>query len=498
MISGRQTLGSIDQALQRVRAQIRDLDAEIQGTSTQLLQLRQQESAQYQALARLRLDQLAAGEMAAKLDRAGRWVGELLQTRQQTLQGLLEQIEEVQQQQAALEAERAVQAQRVDAAEEAIDTAEAAIQQQLGDDSTYQAQLQRAQQAEQVAQHAEKKTELAAQDRLDKSKPYESDRLFMYLWQRGYGTPRYQAAPPIRLLDGWVARLCGYRNARPNYAMLRELPQRMQEHAERVRQEADAQFKALRDLEQAATDSEEIAVLRRRADEAQSRLDTLDGELAQLEQQFQSLLQERAVFAAGEDAQYRQAVEQVSAEFEQANIGTLRREAQLTPTPDDDAIVAALDQIERTKEQLDEALEQYQRTLRGHQQQLSELESVRREFKRRRYDNVHSGFVDGALVTTMLNEFLSGVLSSDKLWGTLQRQQRTRRVRSDPDFGSGGFRRPGSVWRSGGLEDLFGGDRRGGFGGGGFRTGGSMGGDGGFRTGGSMGDDGGFRTGGGF
>jgi len=65
------------------------------------------------------------------------------------------------------------------------------------------------------------------------------------------------------------------------------------------------------------------------------------------------------------------------------------------------------------------------------------------------------------------------------LWRQIQRQQQTRRVRANPTFGSGGFGRSGSVWRSGRMGGVFGG--------GGFRTGGGFG-----------GSNDGFRTGGGF
>jgi chromosome segregation ATPase len=487
MISGRQTLGSIDQALQGVRSQIRGLDEEIQGTSARLLQLSQEESEQYRALARIRVDQMVAGEMLESLDRAEKRVDELLRARQETLQSLLERIDEAHQRQASLEAERMEQAKTVDAAEEVVDAAEEKVQQALAKDSAYQGQLTRAQETDRIAKHAEMKAELAEQDRADKGKPYEADRLFMYLWTRGYGTSRYKANPLARMLDGWVARLCRFQGARANYAMLLEIPKRLHEYADQVRKEADAQFEALRALEQAAAKGGEVASLQRVVDDARSKLEAIDGDIEKLEQRFQSLLLERAVFAAGEDEQCRQAVELMSGEFKNATLVSLRREAQLTSTPDDDVIIEKLAEIEGAAMHLEDAVEQYQRTLRSHQQRLDELESIRREFKRHRYDGAHSGFADSALLTMMLNEFLNGVLSGDKLWRTIERQQRTRRIRADPTFGSGGFGRSGGVQHSGGLGGgVFGSGRRGGFGGGGFRTGGGFGGGGDFRTGGGF------------
>ena len=51
-----------------------------------------------------------------------------------------------------------------------------------------------------------RKTEQAEADREEKGKPYRDDPLFMYLWERGYGTSAYKAGNLIAWLDGLVAR----------------------------------------------------------------------------------------------------------------------------------------------------------------------------------------------------------------------------------------------------------------------------------------------------
>ena len=84
---------------------------------------------------------------------------------------------------------------------------------------------------------AQRKAAQAENDLEQKRKPYEADPLFMYLWNRGFGTPRYRAAPVVRYLDRKVARLIGFDDARRNYAVLLDLPVRLREHAERLRAE---------------------------------------------------------------------------------------------------------------------------------------------------------------------------------------------------------------------------------------------------------------------
>jgi hypothetical protein len=479
MISGRETLTSIDRALQEVKRQARELDVKIQGASAELIRLGQEESEQYKALAKLRVDQILGGELTSSLDATARQAGRLLAERERALTDLQRHIDALQTRQTELEAARATQARRVEDAAKALDEAEGTAQERLAQDATYQAQLERAQQVDRTAKHAEQKLELAEQDRGEKGKPYEADKLFRYLWRREYGTSHYRANPLIRYLDGKVAKLCGYHQARANYAILIEIPARLREHAQQVRNQADQEFDALQTLEQAATAASEVPATQAALAEEQRKLDTFDGQIEQVEQESQQLLAKRAAFAAGEDADFRKAVELMAVEFRRDSIVALRRAAQLTSTPEDDRIISRLAAIEEQKGRLEEALGHQQQALRGYQQRLSELESVRREFKRRRFDDMHSTFADGDLLALLLKEFLGGMLSREKLWRTIEHQQRRSPTRADPTFGTGGFDRGDSVWGRGG----FGG---GGFGGGGFRTGGDFGSGEGFRTGGKF------------
>ena len=118
--------------------------------------------------------------------------------------------------------------------------------------------------------------------------------------------------------------------------------------------------------------------------------------------------------------------------------------------------------------------------LAGLNQRVRELEQVRQEFRRRRYDSGSSGFADGAMIGMLLSQFLGGMMNAGDLWGNIEQQQRWQRRRANPGFGSGSLRRGGGVWSGGRPRG------GGGFGGGGFRTGGGFGGGGGFKTGGGF------------
>jgi hypothetical protein len=99
-----------------------------------------------------------------------------------------------------------------------------------------------------IVRNAEEKAARAEADRAEKRRPYESDPLFMYLWRRRFGTRDYEASNLVRYFDRKVAHLIGYEAARVNYAMLMELPDRLREHAERLKQKAGGAAGADRQL----------------------------------------------------------------------------------------------------------------------------------------------------------------------------------------------------------------------------------------------------------
>ena len=486
MQSGRQTLSSIDQGLLYVQKQIEQVDQEIKEASGTLVELQKEQANRYKRMAKVRLDHIVSGELAAGLDAVSQRVSEILEERVQSLRELMQQIETTRKEKTGLNTKRDTLNEETVKATEALDKAEAATQRRLEHDADYQAQLQKAREAERTAEHAEEKTKQAEEVRKQKGRPYEEDLLFIYLWKRRYGLSTYSANSLMRYLDKWVAGLCDYHEARPNYAMLLEIPKRLHEHAQRVRVIADQEFELLTEMEEKAAERDDIPTYREALQRAQENLDGLDAEIEKTENQLHDLESKRTNFASGEDAQFKQAIDTLIGAFERENLFTLYDYARATTTAEDDVLVQELDAGEKLAVQIKEVLAEHKRVRERHLHRLQELEGIRRRFKRQHFDSAHSGFGNAALVALILNQFLQGTATSDELWRTIEREQRYRRIESNPDFGSGGFGRRQGTWhfpfpRGGGMGGLggrgggWGGGRRGGFGGGGgFRTGGGF------------------------
>ena len=496
MLTGRQALSSIDQTVMQVRGELQQTENQVEAAREKIVEIRKTQADLFKSLARIRLDSLVSGKLVDGLDTADHRVAELLRERVQSLNELQQQTEVGRKELERLEQERSVLAEALDDAAATLDRGEAEVQRKLAVDDAYQAQLEKAQKAGRTAEYAEEKTQRAEQDRQEKGEPYDNDPLFSYLWNRKYGTSEYSASFLTRYLDKWVARLCDYHDARPNYHMLLEIPARLREHADRVRADADAEYEALTELETRASEAGGLPALQTAVDQAEQNLQQADQAIGEQEQLIHELLQKRSNFAAGDDEFSQESMRAMVDTFKRENVEALYRYARATPTNEDDMMVRQVADASRDIEELNEAIKEYKRVHERNLDRLKELEQLRQKFKRERFDDLHTGFNNGDMLTAVLGQFMRGMATSGDLWRTLERGRRYRRIEADPGFGSGGFARPGGGWRMpfppnrGGFPPggLGGPGRSGGFGGFGGRGGGGLGG----------GLGGGFKTGGGF
>lgn len=487
MISGAQTLGSIDRGLQGIRKEIDRVDSDLSRIGTALSTNKHLQNRAVNRLARIRLDEVTGGTFTQSLDTADQQAKELFAQREQALNALEKKILDAKEDLRNLEGLRATQLKEVNYhAEEVID-AEREVQTALESDADYQAQLAQVRAADSIADQAEDKTAQAEQDKEEKGRPYQQDPLFMYLWNRHYGTSEYRANPLTRALDGWVARRCGFDKERVNYWTLLEIPQRLAAHAGAARAQAANQLQALEELELAAAEQAGIPLRQQALAQAQEKLDGMDAAIAAAEEQLDAQLEQRGRYASGKDRYIEQSLALLDAAMRQRDIYDLVAATQATQSPEDDVLVRELGDLREQADDLEQDIAEQRAVRETKIGRLKELEQVRRQFKQRRFDDVRSGFGNGEIIASVLGQFLGGLVRSSDLWRTLERHQRHTDVGAWPDFGSGGlggrsprrrspWHRPGANIRIGG-SDGFRLPRRGGFssrGRGGFRTGGGF------------------------
>ncbi len=489
MISGRQTLSSIDSSLQELRGKISQGEQQIEERSSQLIALQQEEVQSYRELSRLRVKILAADQLITIPDDAERTVRGLLEQRQSGLQKIREEIAASEQQRSDLEQRRQEQAVVVEEAAKTVDAAEKRTQDRLNDDPAYKEQLLITREMERTVKHAQSKATQREEELENKGTPYHNDSLFMYLWNRKYATVEYQANPLTRWLDGKVAKLIRYGVVRVNFSKLQEIPRRLREHADQIEQKGKQEFEVLKALDTKARGEDGIPALEDILKQKEKELTVIDEQLEKAEALQRQREQLQTDFSVGEDQYYTKAIDYLTTELRRDDLKDLRRQAQATPYPEDDLIISNLLDAEAQQDDILAGIKELKNSNVQEQQRLHQLESMRSEFKTNRYDSVGTSFSDPAVINAILGNLINGALTSKAFWQILEQQRRYQPRRANPGFGSGGFGR-GTVWGSGmrfpgsGGGGIFGGGRRGDFS---FPSGGSRG-----RS------SGGFSTGGGF
>ncbi len=488
MLSGRKLLGIIDSQLGEARQRVDGLNRVSRQAAEHLARNRALQAEALRRLAGSRLDAVREGRIGERLDRLEQQARTILAERELAVSELDRRIRTAEKRLEALETRRNEAHEAVDGATRTLAEREAAAQRSLEGDPAFRAQLEATESAQAIAVSAAEKAATAEDDRQAKGKPYQDDEFFMYLWKRHYGTSEYRANPLARLLDGWVARLCGYEDARRNYWMLLEIPRRLAEHAEQAQEAAEAEAAELAQLEEAAAREAGVMDAEATLEEAQARQDELDEQIARTEDELNELLAQQGEFAAGTDEYLSRALSVFTEELDRQDINVLMRAAMATLTPDDDAIVADLRELRSDAAELEQEVRQNQAAESEYLRRVRELGDVRRKFKLSRYDDLRSGFENGSTITRMLGELMAGAISVGGFWDILRRNQRYRNVAGErPNFGSGGIvfprsRIPRGVprWEWPGPASRGGGGfrvprmPRGGSPGGGFRTGGGF------------------------
>lgn len=435
MTSGLQTLHDIDKAIAKARRAVHDASQLPHRVSRAMADVQRKQNTSYTAIARLRLGALDEGIAGEELGYVDRQAEKLLDAHDEAQEKLSQDVDESSAAIAQLETERRSQEKIVAKAIEAYDKSAAACQAKLTGDPAYIAQLDQMETAESMVARAEQKLNVAREDEAGKGAAYETDPLFQYLQRRGYGTREPKGWALTRALDGWVARLIGYKDAAINYRSLKAIPTRIAAHVERLKEGVILAQAKLQKTEQDMLESEGVKALHESSLSEQAKLDAIDANIAKAEAAHQDLLTQQAKAAAGESGPYEQAVHLLSEALKRKGLSDLRILAAQTVSRDDDRAVADIAELEITARDLKDDQKEAQILVKKYQKSLADLEKVRRRFKQRRYDAPSSTFPTGRVIGGLLAQVLAGALDGDDIWRQLERAQRTIRRHSDIDFG---------------------------------------------------------------
>ncbi|MBO6755838.1 MAG: hypothetical protein JJ902_05895 [Roseibium sp.] len=487
MLTGRQTLASVEAALADLRREEAELGNRIERATRAFADFQTRRGEAFKDLARFRLDTQTIETLDIRLDSAAREARRLLEKRTADLKVLVEDRRQKETERSGLLQVRDEKGALQNAAEERMDALMETVDSALEADEAYLAQRAITLQAAQTAEAAAAKAETALADRAGKGKAYEDDRLFMYLWNRAFGTPDYDRRGLVRALDRWVAGLIGYHDARANYAMLTSLPDRLADHAERCADKADAEDDKLAALSRAAMETAAGTDLIGEVEALSEEIAALDEKLDNLDRAIDTVSKALQEFSTGEDPGYQKAEAFLAKSLEGDDLKDLWRDALATPSPEDEKIVRQIEDLAERMETLTREMRQDRELQRDISARRAQLADVVSRFRSHGYDRWESTFDNDSLTTLLLGELVKGGINAAEYWARAEKAHRRRRPRGGKVAFPGGAGLPHSM--GGGFSGRgLGGRRRskgfgaGGFGGGGFKSRGGFGG-GGFKTG---------------
>lgn len=485
-IPASQVLSAIDSAIGDVRGDESKLSTVLGNIAAEISRLRTREAEGFKTLARVRLDTIARDAEIGEIDATERRALTLIDRHKAKLERLWAERETLIGERARCQAARDARVRELETASHAVDARELETESRLANAAEMREAQARVVEAKAVAERARTKADRSEADMLEKRQPYEADALFMYLWNHKFGTSGYEAGFLARFFDRKVARLVGYDQARPNFAMLNEIPPRLREHAERQIEAVKAAEQAIDQIERQALEAAGIVPLETaRAAAAKAVMDA-EADLAFVETKLVELDAREAEAASGDPA-YVEAVDMMSQTISRRSLQALLAEALKTPTPEDERAVRDIGDSRKEIKALEEEAARTRALVTQTAAKRAELERSRDQFRRSGYDDVFGSFVNDAAIMRLIGGFVSGAISALDLDGALRDGYRRRQTSSWNDR-----RRNDSSW-SGGSSWGGGGGSWGGGGGGSW---GGGGGGGGSSSGGSGG--GGFSTGGGF
>ena len=452
MASGRQTLHDIDRAILQARHRINEAAELPARISSSLTDIQTRRAAAFGQIAKERLALIKSGG-GGDLGYVDRQAKKLLSAHATAKSKLDQKIGKSLSTIEALEEQRRAQEKIVEDAVNAYDKKAADAEIKILKDKTYQGQLVRVEDAQSALARAEGKLSLSQEHAHKKTREYLKNPYFSYLQKRQFGTRRAKGWFLTKLLDRWIARLIDFDQRQADFTRFEELPQHLELHVKRQDRLLSTAKKQLETLESDILKNEGLTDLRKLSIAAQKKLDSLDQKIITAEEKHQALRAEQAELNNGEDGPMNDALRLLSETLAKQDVKSLRRLAEQTKTKDDDRAIEELRKLERMARELKDDQYDAKKLLKKYQKSLQELESVRRQYKRRRYDAPSSVISGGDLIAALLAQVVSGVSSGDDFWRQIQRAQRTVKRYSDFDFGGDdwaeGLRLPrNSDWRS--------------------------------------------------
>ena len=277
--------------------------------------------------------------------------------------------------------------------------------------------------AEQELQRNEERIAEIQQEASEKLPAYDKNRMFRYLYDRGFGTSEYKKKGLTRTLDRWVAKFVKFGRSRRGYDFLRVTPELMSAEVVRRREQFNVLMEQIEAIEDEISDEVGLTKVLQEGQVLGARRDGLVEELAQLEQRFTKHHQELLSLEGTQNEFYEQGVGQMKTFLTEMEHSWLEHQSRSTPERQDDELVAEIGWL---NEQLDNARRDSSKLTqeqRNWEERSSGLQDIVQRFRRADFDSRRSIFSDDLDVDRLVGDYLRGETSREEMWSLLRRFQ---------------------------------------------------------------------------
>ena len=463
MQTGRDIHRGIVRRIRRVRRELDERERSIDGLQSALGETGERRCAAIRSLAEFHLPAMREDAVAATLAGMESSVRVIFDEKKDRLREVEKRIPEQRDEVAAAEAALASVTEALNETGEERARLARLVFEELQAMPRWQRLFERARVLEARVAASEDRQEAAEREQAERVPAYEDDALFSYLARRGYATAGATGNVLTRRLDGWVAEVTQYEDARARYDFLNALPGHAAAVLEEDRAALATALPSLNRLEEEVMDRNGLTPVLARGEKLYAEREAARKTVREAEAALRELTDELAALHDERGSYYESAIDGLEAFLEGRTLEELVAMARATRDPRDDALVAQLLEIDGRLTRLRGELATRRKERTRLAERLAGLEEIRDRFEADDWDGGRSRFDDGLDINALLLGFVAGHHSSRHVHRMLGHNQHFLPVHGSSvgGFGAGGF--GGGGFSTGG-----------GFGGGGFSTGGGF------------------------
>ena len=232
-------------------------------------------------------------------------------------------------------------------------------------------------------------------------------------------TSAYRGGFFAKFFDAEVARITAYDQARPNYAMLCELPVRLKAHTEGLAAQVAAATATRTAIERAALEADGIAALEAEFAAVKAEVDAGNAGLASVQSDIATLDASHAVLVSGDDPQLDRALAKVAEGLAATDLQTLYAQAFATPTPEDEKVVREIEDLGKRVAAAEAEIAQTREVIRQTAQRRADLETARDRGRSSGWDRPGWTFGSEEALGRVIGGIVGGLVASPDLWNVL-------------------------------------------------------------------------------